>query len=600
MKPVWIACLGSLLLLSACQPGASSTPAPPNFLLIQLDDLGWDDLGLHGNAYLHTPHLDQLGGESVRFDRFYVHAVCAPTRASLLTGRHFLRTGVSHVHGGKDYLHRSEHTLAEALATGGYATGMWGKWHSGNGPGYDPWDRGFQEAYKALLYQHRDPEGSLNGQAVAHPGRWSAGVITDYALDFIARHRDTSFLAYCAYLSPHAPLDAPDSLIGLYTAQGLSPQLATLYAMIDQVDQEIGRLLQGLEAMGLAERTVVLFLSDNGPAVLNDRLTDADRATRYHTGLRGHKGNLWENGVKSPLFLRWAGTLPPQEVSALADVTDLMPTLLDLAGVALPAGYLPLDGRSLRPLLAGDSAPAGKYTFDYVHPAWPPTDRPWTPEGLPGEYRPISPAERAQMAYTEQILSARDARFKLMLHAATYPNTPPLIRDRVLIDMQADPQESRNVIEAHPAVAGSLEKQLETWFQTIKAVPYAFGSPSFLIREPETGLPAKGAFQMTDGLRKTFAWVDRWETPGAGLGWALDVAAPGAYALTLEIASPDAVPHRWEAHLGPQQVTATGAGPTLDLGTLNLSPGPDTLWLYLRGPAAAPSLRLQGLHLKAR
>ncbi|RMG67823.1 MAG: sulfatase, partial [Bacteroidetes bacterium] len=131
----------SLLALS-CQPTAPGPPSRPNVLLIQLDDLGWDDLGLHGNPYLHTPHLDQLGRAALRFDRFYVHAVCAPTRASLLTGRHFLRTGVSHVHGGKDYLHRSERTLADALSAGGYVTGMWGKWHSGNGPGYDPWDRG--------------------------------------------------------------------------------------------------------------------------------------------------------------------------------------------------------------------------------------------------------------------------------------------------------------------------------------------------------------------------------------------------------------------------------------------------------------------------
>ncbi|RMG54635.1 MAG: hypothetical protein D6722_28765, partial [Bacteroidetes bacterium] len=350
-------------------------------------------------------------------------------------------------------------------------------------------------AYKARLYKHRDPEGSLNGHPVSHPGRWSAGVITDFALDFIHRHQDTSFFAYCAYLSPHAPLDAPDSLVAVYTAEGLSPKLATVYAMIDQVDTEIGRLLLGLQNLGLAEETIVLFLSDNGPAVLNADLTEEDRALRYHSGLRGHKGNLWENGVKSPLFVRWPGQLRPGSVESLADVTDLMPTLLDLAGITLPEGYLPLDGRSLRPLLEGLPR-TGKSSFDYVHPAWPPTERPWTPEGVLDEYRPISPAERLQMTYTDQILSARNDRYKLMLNVATYANTPPLIRNRVLIDMQTDPKETRNVIEAHPAVTERLEADLKGWFHAIQAESHAFGSPVYLIREPETELPAKGAFQL--------------------------------------------------------------------------------------------------------
>lgn len=135
----------------------------PNILIIQVDDLGYDDLALHRNPYLSTPNLDRLGKESARFERFYVNAVCAPTRASLLTGQHYLRTGVSHVHGGKDYLSKAVPTLGDHFTAAGYVTGMWGKWHSGNAEGYYPWQRGFQEAYMSKLYQHRNGYGYMKG-----------------------------------------------------------------------------------------------------------------------------------------------------------------------------------------------------------------------------------------------------------------------------------------------------------------------------------------------------------------------------------------------------------------------------------------------------
>jgi len=140
----------------------------PNFIIIQLDDLGWSDIGIHGNKIVETPNIDRLALESVRFNQFYVNPVCAPTRAALLTGRDFLRTGVSHVHGGKDFLHLEEKTIADAFKAGGYVTGIWGKWHCGHTDGYFPWERGFDEAYLAKLYQHKNSHGSLNGQEEEH------------------------------------------------------------------------------------------------------------------------------------------------------------------------------------------------------------------------------------------------------------------------------------------------------------------------------------------------------------------------------------------------------------------------------------------------
>src|SRR6056297_1278911 len=191
-----IAGLGSAMLaLPAVFPACTLKKQKPNFVLVLTDDMGWSDLSLHGNRILETPHLDNLAKQSAQFAKFNVNPVCAPSRASLLTGRHFLRTGVSHVHGGKEYIALNEKLLPEILQEKGYATGLWGKWHSGQTDGYQPWQRGFDEAYKAKLYQHRNSEGLFNGKPVQHQ-KWGSEVIVDYALDFMKRNRNQPFFAY--------------------------------------------------------------------------------------------------------------------------------------------------------------------------------------------------------------------------------------------------------------------------------------------------------------------------------------------------------------------------------------------------------------------
>ena len=155
--------------------------------------MGFSDLAVHGNPYISTPNLDKLANEGVQFSQFYVTPVCATTRATLLTGRHHLKTGVTHVHGGKDFLHLSETTLAERLKEAGYKTGMWGKWHSGKTKGYFPWERGFDEAYMAGLYQFTNNKGLFNGKLKQHSG-WTTEILTDFALDFINRNKEAPFL----------------------------------------------------------------------------------------------------------------------------------------------------------------------------------------------------------------------------------------------------------------------------------------------------------------------------------------------------------------------------------------------------------------------
>ena len=507
-----------------------------SFVIIQMDDLGYDDLGIHGNSLLETPNIDSLGHRSMRFDQFYVNPVCAPTRASLLTGRHFLRTGVSHVHGGKDFLNRNETTFADRLSQEGYATGMWGKWHSGHAPGYYPWERGFDEAYMARLYKHRNSTGWLNGQPVEHQ-QWADEVIAGYAIDFINRNREKPFLAYLSFLSCHAPLEAPDSLVKKYTGQGLSVSLATLYGMIDHTDHYIGKVIRAIDTMELSEKTMILFMSDNGPAVLNADLSDRDRAIRYVNDLKGHKGNIWENGVRSPLFVHWQGVTQPVISYELVDVTDIYPTLLSFAGVAHPDSLLPLDGKPFCELVrCGAVNERNKISYNYANRGWPPTSKPWTPEGVLDEYRPVTPDSKSEQVYDEQIISVRRGTFKLMHNPDPARSPAEPVNDYVLVDVLADPKEEYNLYRQLPETAKELESLLEGWWRSILLEPGSFNMPAFSVDGPDdqvTTVPAKAPYRTSSNVKSAFNWLANWTRPGDFAEYRLDVKNPGTYQVTL-------------------------------------------------------------------
>ena len=475
-----------ILLVTGIAVLAGCTEPPPerqpNIIIIQADDLGWDDLGIHGNLLIETPNLDSLAGESVRFSQFYVTPVCATTRASLLTGRHFLRTGVSHVHGGKDFLHLDETTIADVMKEAGYVTGMWGKWHLGKTDGYFPWDRDFDEAFMARLYDYYDNEGSYNGKQLQTEG-WITGVLTDMAIDFMKDHREVPFFAYLPYLTCHAPLDAPRQYVEKYLGRGLSENLATLYGMVEHMDHHIGRLLDSLDAMGLAEQTVIFFLSDNGPAILNGQLTDEDRQTRYVNSLRGHKGNIWENGIKSPLFIRQRGHFAPTRVDRLANLTALYPTIAKLAGYRLMTDSLHIDGRSLLPYLEDSAAKlSSKEIFLYANPGWPPTDQPWTPRGVKNEYRPWKHSDKGELDFQNQIIGLRSEKYKLLFNPGPTTNTiKPDREGYVLIDIDADPWENENISGQFPDLLKEMQFRLRLWHASVFFDEHAFEMPVFRI-----------------------------------------------------------------------------------------------------------------------
>ncbi len=504
----------------------------PNILIIQVDDLGYDDLALHGNPYLSTPNLDKLGEESARFERFYVNAVCAPTRASLLTGQHFLRTGVSHVHGGKDYLSRAIPTLADHFSAAGYITGMWGKWHSGNAEGYYPWQRGFQEAYMSNLYRHRNESGYLNGRTKSSV-QWSDEVLVDYALAFMQQHRDTSFVAYLSSMTCHEPLDAPVSAKQYYIDQGLPEGLSTLYGMIHHFDRQVGRLLKGMRKLGVLDNTIILFMSDNGPAVNNRALTDAERKTRNINGFKGWKGNLWENGLRSPLFVKWGANFPNGIRSEIVDVTDILPTLLDLADLT-PPDTIDFDGRSFRPLLEGQEKGTWENThIDFVQPGWQPTEAPWMPEGVLNEYAPVEKS-KAHLDWSVQPIAVFSEGYKLIRNPGPVEGYRPSVPDQVLFNLEADSPEERNLADSHPEKVRNMDEAAKRWFQGIKASPHAFKAPVFRVRSDTTSIvPLYAPVEVSGGLKVAFNFLHQLKAGGRAT-YNIDVDIPGEYFLTLD------------------------------------------------------------------
>ena len=358
-KPQALAAAAFGLLAALAPPARAAAPTlteRPTLLLIVTDDQGPWDLGSAGNPHLDTPHLDGLARDGVSFARYYVAPVCSPTRAGLMTGRYAFRTGLYNTRYGGDSLALGEVTVAELLRQAGYRTGLFGKWHLGRYPGYQPHQRGFDEFlghYQGHIerYEYAD-QFVHNGRPVATRG-YVTELVTDAAIEFIdetrRRRPGAPFFGYVAYSAPHSPyqLDtshahqpAGDALITKYLRRGLALQQARIYAMIERVDANVGRLLEHLDRTGLARDTVVLFQSDNGGV------------SRHWTGnFRGFKAQVYEGGVRSPLLVRWPGRFPAGGlVRAQTAHVDLLPTFCELAGVAPPADR-PIDGRSLVPLL---------------------------------------------------------------------------------------------------------------------------------------------------------------------------------------------------------------------------------------------------------
>lgn len=541
----------------------------PNIVLVMTDDQGYGDFGFTGNPVIQTPHLDALAAQSAQVERFYVSPVCTPTRASLMTGRYNYRTRAIDTYIGRAMMEPEEVTIAEMLRDAGYATGIFGKWHLGDAYPMRAMDQGFEESLVHRgggIGQPSDPPGGegkytdavlfRNGQREETTG-YCTDVYFDAAFDFMERAAGEGrpFFAYVPTNAPHGPFhDVPDDWLEHYRQVDLSAalpdpdqaseqildRLARSYAMISNIDDNVGRLMARLDELGLAENTLVVFLVDNGP--------DRDR---YNAGLRGRKGTVFEGGIRSPLLARWPARLPAggDAVDRIAAHIDIAPTLLAAAGVEPPPG-LHLDGRSLLGLLAGEGDTAAwpdRILYFQFHRGDEPTAlRSFAAVGQ--RHKLVHPSPRGEGDWDGE------------LHLELY-------------DLEADPAETRNLIDDAPEIAAGMSDDYLEWFEDVSSTrPDNYAPPRIVVgtdQEPVTVLTRQDWRRITD---------DQGWRPTSRGRWLLSAREERTFDIEVRLVAGSAGPVLLELGDGtyrqepaPEQANVTFEGVAVPAGDFELS-----------------------------
>jgi arylsulfatase A-like enzyme len=422
----------------------------PNIVIILTDDQGWGDLSINGNTNLSTPHIDNIAKSGVMFEHFYVNPVCSPTRAELLTGRYHTRGGVYSTSQGGERLDLDETTFADIFKKAGYKTAAYGKWHSGMQPPYHPNSRGFEDFYgfcSGHWGNYFSPMLEHNGEIVNGDG-FMTDDLTNKGLAFIEKNKDTPFLLYLPFNTPHSPMQVPDKWWKKFENKNLEMKYAgpekedifftkAALAMCENIDWNVGRITQKLEELQLASNTIVIYLSDNGP-----------NGVRWNGGMKGRKGSTDEGGVRSPFMISWPGKLPKgKKVNQIAGSIDLLPTLTDLAGIQITSKKA-LDGLSLKSLLIKNKA------------NWP---------------------ERYIFSHWMGKVSVRSQKFRLD-------------SDKKLYDMENDFGQTKAVNQEFPKIAQTMIRAIAAWEKEVLAELPKIDVRTFPIGHPDytfTQIPAR-------------------------------------------------------------------------------------------------------------
>ncbi len=444
-------------------------PVRPNIIICLSDDQGWGEVAYNEYGYpqILTPTLDEMAASGMRFDRFYAQQMCSPARASILTGRNPVRMSC---YVANNAFRPEEVTIAEAVKTVGYTTGLFGKWHVGpaktNRP-CGPTASGFDEWLAMDNYFDIDPNLSLNG---AYPQQYigeSSEIVMDAALDFIRQSvsNEQPFLSMIWFGSPHWPYEASAEDQQVYVDMGmtLNDGKTQRFTEITQMDEDIGRLRVELQNLNIASNTMLWFLSDNGAP-----------GNEGNGGLRGAKKIFYEGGIRVPCLLEWPDSIPnPVRTDIPCSVMDIYPTVVDLLGLTITNQVYPMDGISLRDLFAGQMTsrfkpiPFAREEYSDVF-----LGDPSDPGAATGNYAPCGNLQgwagegfeegrnfqNVKRPYVDHHVDARaliDNRYKLVRENRTDPWE--------LYDLIADQNEETNLISVLPAVAASMQAQMDAW-----------------------------------------------------------------------------------------------------------------------------------------
>jgi len=472
----------------------------PNVVVILTDDQGWGDLSINGNKNLNTPHIDSLAQEGIMFDRFYVCAVCSPTRAEFLTGRYHARSGVYSTSAGGERMDLDEVTIADSFKAAGYATGAFGKWHNGMQYPYHPNGRGFDEYYGFASGHWGDyfsPPLERNGKIVQGEG-FIVDDLTNKAMAFMEANKDRPFFAYIPYNTPHSPMQVPDEFWDRFKDKEIvmhhrEPEkevmshLRSALAMCENIDWNVGRILEKLDDLGIADNTIVVYFHDNGP-----------NGDRWNGDMKGKKGSTDEGGLRTAMHMRWPGKFEQGKViKQIGSGIDLHPTLADLAGIPT-VNKMRLDGQSLKPLLLEDD------------PDW---------------------KDRVIISNWRDRISARNQRYRLG-------------DDGGLYDIDKDPGQRKDISQQKPDVAKRLQAAIDR-FKKDAMKGYGEDDRPFVIAHPDykyTQIPARdgtaqGAIERSNRFPNC-SFFRNWVNVDDTIAWEAEVGASGAYRVEIEYACP--------------------------------------------------------------
>jgi arylsulfatase A-like enzyme len=464
--------LGALCLaILATSVSAQLAGTRPNIILIITDDQGYPPVGRHGHPWLKTPHLDALHDASTRFTRFLVAPTCSPTRSAIMTGRHPEKNGITHTILERERMTLKATILPQVLKTAGYTSGIFGKWHLGDEHEYQPDQRGFDEVFihgAGGIGQAYDcscadaPQNKYTNPVIRHNGKFveTEGFCTDVffsaALGWIKAKSEARepFFAYISTNAPHGPFIAPEKNAKRFTDLGFGKEQAGFYGMIENIDENVGRLLSKLDQWKLNENTIVIFMSDNGMTGGGSGVQGKDLAPGYpffNAGQKGLKGSNDEGGARVPFFVRWTGKIKAgQDIDRIAAHIDVLPTLAAFTGARLPADQV--EGRSLLPLIEGQGEGwADRFLFNHVCR--------WPTGAEPDNFKDVNFSVRNQRyRYVGPTGGGGQAR-------KGKKAAPAASAGSMLYDMQADPAQTKNVIAEHPEVAAEMRAAYEQYWK---------------------------------------------------------------------------------------------------------------------------------------
>ena len=449
-----LAIITACFLLVTTSGYSSDISKKPNIIIIMTDDQGYGEMSCHGNPILKTPNIDKLHDQSIRFTDFHAAPMCTPTRGQLLTGLDAARNGAINVSSGRTLMRPGIPTIANIFADNGYSTGLFGKWHLGDNYPFRPQDRGFQEVITfpsshinsvpdKWNNDYFDDTYLHNGSREAYKG-YCTDVFFKEAMAWMKKQVEAGkpFLLYLPTNAPHSPHWAPEidrNAIEKAMEENNLPnlpgdikkQLIPYLAMIRNIDTNMGRLESFLNQTNLADNTIIIFTSDNGSTFGH---------AYYPAGMRGKKTQLWEGGHRVPLFIRWsAGSIGlPRDISGLTQMQDLLPTLLELAGISTTIDF---DGISLAPALRDKSKV--------------PEDR-------------MLVINYSRMPFFEDY-PIEDAPSHMKRNGAgVLWKKWRLLENRILNNLEDDPLQQKNVIDQYPEIANKMRTHLNQWWEQVK------------------------------------------------------------------------------------------------------------------------------------